>query len=72
MRTVEWVDAAFLEDVYDCLPLEELQEFYEFFIQKLVRLNIISNRTDNITILKVCNNMMKRLSKGPFNELRGK
>jgi flagellin-specific chaperone FliS len=61
-----------MEDVYDCLPLEELKEFYDFFISRLVKLNIICNRTDNITILKVCNNMMKRLSKGTFNELRGK
>lgn len=63
---------AFFEDVYDCLSLDDLQEFYEFFNGKLVRMSVISQNTDNNTILKICNNMMKRLSKSTFNELRGK
>jgi hypothetical protein len=72
MPTVDYLLPAFMEDVYECLPLDELEDFYTFFIQKLMKIPIVSGRTDNISILKVCNSMMKRMSKGPFSELRGK
>ena len=64
--------SAFFEDVYDCLSLDDLQEFYEFFQAKLVKMPAIQNNLDNYTILKICNNMMKRLSKSTFSELSGK
>lgn len=35
-------------------------------------MDILTQRTDNQTVLKISNNMLKRLSKGTFNELRGK
>lgn len=63
---------AFFEDVYDCLSLDDLQEFYGFFHSKLVRMPAIQQNLDNYTILKICNNMMKRLSKSTFSELSGK
>jgi hypothetical protein len=58
--------------VYDCLSLDDLQEFYGFFHSKLVRMPAIQQNLDNYTILKICNNMMKRLSKSTFSELSGK
>lgn len=58
--------------MYDTLSLDELDTFYDFFNQKLLKIGIVSGRNDNITFLKICNNMIKRLSKGTFNELRGK
>lgn len=63
---------AFLEDVYDCLALDELQEFYDFFNSSLMRLKTVAQKADNVVVLKICNNMMKRLSKGTFHVLRGK
>lgn len=35
-------------------------------------LEIVSRTTNNITLLKICNSLLKRLSKSTHNELRGR
>lgn len=62
---------AFLEDLYDCLSLGELQNFYAFMSKKLLKFKIIFERT-NHTWLKICNSMLRRISKSTHNNLRGK
>jgi len=62
----------FLEDVYECLPLAEVEEFYNFFIKNLLVIPVVGKSAGNRCILKICNNLLKRLSKSTFCELRGK
>ena len=63
---------AFLEDVYDCLGMEELESFYVFFSTSLTKLSIISQQIDNYSVVKIFNDILKRLSRGTYTELRGK
>lgn len=63
---------AFLEDVYDCLGMEELESFYMFFSTSLTKLGIISQQIDNYSVVKIFNDILKRLSRGTYTELRGK
>lgn len=62
---------AFLEDLYDCLSLGELQNFYKFLSKKLLKFEIIFLKT-NHTWLKICNSMLRRISKSTHNNLRGR
>jgi len=51
--------------------LEELKDFFEFLQKKLLRLKIMQ-AGDNHTMLKVCNSILKRISKSTHHELRGR
>lgn len=62
----------FLDDVYECIPLEEIRQFFTFIEKDLMTLEIVSRTTNNITLLKICNSLLKRLSKSTHNELRGR
>ena len=62
----------FLEDVYECLGMEELEQFYMFFSGYLTKLSIISQKIDNYSVVKIFNDILKRLSRGTYTELRGK
>ena len=62
----------FLDDIYECIPLEEIRQFFSFLENDLMTLEIVSETTNNITLLKICNSLLKRLSKSTHNELRGR
>jgi THO complex subunit 1 transcription elongation factor len=52
--------------------MEELEGFYLFFSGYLTRLSVISEKIDNYSVVKIFNDILKRLSRGTYTELRGK
>ena len=61
-----------LDDIYECIPLEDIRIFFNFLEEELMSLEIVKKSTNSMTLLKICNSLLKRLSKSTHNELRGR